>query len=59
MNQIYIATGYDSYIHQLKVQAFETEAEADNFINSLTEPHILVIAYESVIDLVNNLIKGN
>ena len=58
MNKIYIATGYDSYVHKKEVRAFETGAEADRFIDNLTDPHILVMSYKTVIDLVNNLIVG-
>jgi hypothetical protein len=58
MKKLYIATGYNSYTNKEIRQAFNSEAEADKFLDGLTDPRIQVIAYKSTVELINHFIKG-
>lgn len=58
MKKLYIATGYNSYTNKEIRQAFYSEAEADKFLDGLTDPRIQVIAYKSTVELINHFIKG-
>ena len=58
MKKIYIAKGYNSWTNNQIWQAFSTKNEADYFIQGLTDPHIVIMAYESTTQLVNTLLKG-
>lgn len=58
MKKVYIAKGYDSFNNKALIRAFMTEAEADQFIQGLTDPHIQVLGYKSTAQLVNVLL-GN
>lgn len=59
MKKIYIATGYNSYTQQTLLKAFTSQAEADKFLEGLTDPRINVMGYKSTADLVNKLLKVN
>jgi hypothetical protein len=59
MKKLYIATGYNSYTNKEIRQAFNSEAEADKFLDGLTDPRIQVIAYKSTVELINHLLKGS
>ena len=56
MNKLYIAKGYNSWTNQEILRAFKTKTEADAFIQGLTDPHIHIMAYRSITDLVNTLL---
>lgn len=58
MKKLYIATAYNSYTNKEIRQAFNSEAEADKFLEGLTDPRIQVIAYKSTVELINHLLKG-
>jgi hypothetical protein len=58
MKKLYIATGYNSYTNKEIRQAFNSEVEADKFLEGLTDPRIQVIAYKSTVELINHFIKG-
>jgi hypothetical protein len=58
MKKLYIATGYNSYTNKEIRQAFNSEDEADKFLEGLTDPRIQVIAYKSTVELINHLLKG-
>jgi hypothetical protein len=58
MKKLYIAKGYNSWTNQELLRAFNSESEADAFIEGLTDPHIHIMAYRSTIDLVNALLNG-
>jgi hypothetical protein len=58
MKKLYIAAGYNSYTNKEIRQAFNSKAEADKFLDGLTDPRIHVIAYKSTIELINHFIKG-
>ena len=58
MKKVFIASGYNSWTSKDMIKAFNSESEADKFIEGLTNPHIHVIGYKSTIDLVNHLLKG-
>lgn len=58
MRKIYIATGYNSWTNKQLHRAFETEQEADQFINGLTDPHLVVMNYKSTTELVNALLNN-
>ncbi len=58
MKKLYIASGYNSYTNKEIRQAFNSEAEADKFLDGLTDPRIQVIAYKSTVELINHFIKG-
>ena len=58
MKKLYIATGYNSYTNKEIRQAFNSESEADKFLDGLTDPRIQVIAYKSTVELINHFIKG-
>lgn len=58
MKKVFIAKGYDSFNNKALIRAFMTEAEADQFIQGLTDPHIQVLGYKSTAQLVNTLL-GN
>jgi hypothetical protein len=58
MKKLYIANGYNSWSNKEISKAFSNEAEADKFLEGLTNPKILVISYKSSVDLVNHLLKG-
>lgn len=57
MKKIYIATGYDSYAQKTMLKAFTSQAEADKYLEGLTDPRINVMMYKSTADLVNKLLK--
>jgi hypothetical protein len=59
MKKLYIASGYNSYTNKEIRQAFNSEAEADKFLDGLTDPRIQVIAYKSTVELINHLLKGS
>lgn len=59
MKKVYLAHGYNSWTHKDMIKAFSTEQEADSFIQGLTEPHIQVIGYKSVNQLVNTLLGAS
>lgn len=59
MKKLYIAIGYNSYTNKEIRQAFNSKAEADEFLDGLTDPRIHVIAYKSTIELINHFIKGD
>jgi hypothetical protein len=56
MNKVYIAKGYNSWTNKELIRAFTNEAEADKFMENLTEPHITVMSYKSTVQLVNTLL---
>ena len=56
--KLYIAKGYNSYTNKQLLKAFSSEAEANQFLNGLTDPRLEVMSYRSTVDLVNNLLKG-
>ena len=58
MKKIYIATGYNSWANKELHRAFTTEQEADQFINGLTNPHLVVMSYNSTTELVNALLNN-
>lgn len=58
MKKLYIASGYNSYTNKEIRQAFNSETEADKFLEGLTDPRIQVIAYKSTVELINHFIKG-
>ncbi len=58
MKKLYIASGYNSYTNKEIRQAFNSEVEADEFLEGLTDPRIQVVAYKSTVELINHLIKG-
>ena len=58
MKKLFIATGYNSYTNKTMQRAFLTEAEADQFIGGLTDPHISIISYRNTIELINHFLKG-
>jgi hypothetical protein len=58
MKKLYIASGYNSYTNKEIRQAFNSEAEADKFLEGLTDPRIQVISYKSTVELINHLLKG-
>jgi hypothetical protein len=58
MKKIYIATGYNSWANKELHRAFTTEQEADQFINGLTDPRLVVMSYNSTVQLANALL-GN
>jgi hypothetical protein len=57
MRKLYIAKGYNSWNNKELMRAFNTEDEADAFIQNLTDPHIHVMAYKSTTQLVNCLLN--
>ena len=59
MNRIYIAKGYNSWTNKEILKAFQSEQEADSFIQGLTDPHIQVIGYKNTTQLVNTLLGAN
>lgn len=59
MKKIFIASGYDSWNNKKQLKAFSSMAEADAFLENLTDPHVHVIAYRSTVGLVNALLKVN
>jgi hypothetical protein len=58
MRKIYIATGYNSWANKELHKAFNTAQEADQFLNGLTNPHLVVMSYKSTAQLANTLL-GN
>lgn len=58
MRKAYIARGYNSYTNKELVKAFQTEQEANLYIEGLTDPHIQVIRYKTTIQLINILLGG-
>ena len=58
MRKLYIAKGYNSWNNKELHRAFKTEKEADQFMNGLTEPHLVVMSYNTITQLVNALL-GN
>jgi hypothetical protein len=58
MRKLYIATGYNSWTNKQLHRAFETEQDADQFINGLTDPHLVVMSYSSTTELVNALLNN-
>ncbi len=56
MKKLYIAKGYNSWTNKELIRSFESEQEADSFIQGLTDPHIQVIGYKSTTQLVNTLL---
>jgi hypothetical protein len=58
MRKLYIAKGYNSWTNKELLRAFNTEQEADAFIQGLTDPHIHIMAYRSTTELVNALLNG-
>jgi len=58
MKKLYIATGYNSWNNKELHRAFNTEQEADQFLNGLTNPHLMVMSYKSTAQLANALL-GN
>ena len=58
MRKIYIVTGYNSWTNKELHRAFKTEQEADQFLNGLTNPHLVVMSYNSTTQLANTLL-GN
>lgn len=56
MNRLYIAKGYNSWTNKEVLRAFNTEQEADTFIQGLTDPHIHIMGYKSITQLVNTLL---
>jgi hypothetical protein len=56
--KLYIAKGYNSYTNNQLLKAFSTEAEANQFLDGLTDPKLQVLSYLSTVDLVNDLLKG-
>lgn len=58
MKKIYIAKGYNSWTNNQIWQAFSTKNEADFWLQGLTDPHIVIMAYKSTTQLVNVLLKG-
>ena len=59
MKKIYIATGYNSYTNKAILKAFTSQAEADKYLEGVTDPKINVMGYKSTADLVNKLLKVN
>jgi len=59
MKKIYIASGYNSYTQKTMLKAFMSEAEADKFLEGLTDPRINIVTYKSTVELVNHLLKVN
>jgi hypothetical protein len=59
MKKIYIATGYDSFNNKALLKAFTSQAEADKYLEGVTDPRINVMGYKSTADLVNKLLKVN
>lgn len=58
MRKLYIATGYNSWTNKRLHRVFETEQDADQFINGLTDPHLVVMSYSSTTELVNALLNN-
>ena len=58
MRKLYIAKGYNSWNNKKLHRAFKTEKEADQFMNGLTDPHLVVMSYNTTTQLVNALL-GN
>jgi hypothetical protein len=58
MKKIYIAKGYNSWTNQQILRAFQSENEAEAFIQGLTDPSIQVLGYKSTVQLVNSLLGG-
>ena len=58
MRKLYIAKGYNSWNNKELHRAFKTEKEADQFMNGLTDPHLVVMSYNTTTQLVNTLL-GN
>lgn len=58
MRKIYIATGYNSWTNKELHRAFNSAQKADQFLNGLTNPHLVVMSYKSTAQLANALL-GN
>ena len=58
MRKLYIAKGYNSWNNKELHRAFKTEKEADQFMNGLTNPYLVVMSYNTTTQLVNTLL-GN
>jgi hypothetical protein len=56
--KIYIAKGYNSWTNHSLTKAFNSEAEANQFLIGLTDPKLEIKSYTSTINLVNDLLKG-
>jgi hypothetical protein len=56
MNKLYIAKGYNSSTNKDLMRAFSSEQEADAFIQGLTDPHIHIMSYDTIPQLVNTLL---
>lgn len=56
MKKLYLARGYNSWANKDILKAFNSEKQADDFIQGLTDPHIQVFTYKSTTDLVNTLL---
>jgi len=59
MKKLYIAKGYNSWTNREILRAFNSEPEADAFIQGLTDPHIHIMTYKSTTQLVNALLNGS
>ena len=59
MKKLYVARGYNSWANKPLVKAFNSEKDADQYIQGLTDPHIQVLAYKSTTQLVNYLLGAN
>jgi hypothetical protein len=59
MKKLYIANGYNSWANKSVVKAFNSEKDADQFIQGLTDPHIQILAYKSTTQLINYFLGAN
>jgi len=59
MKKLYIAKGHNSWANKSVLKAFNSEKEADQFIQGLTDPHIQILAYKSTTQLINHLLGAN
>lgn len=59
IKKLYIARGYNSWANKPLIKAFNTESEADQYVQGLTDPHIQILAYKNTTQLVNYLLGAN
>lgn len=58
MKKVYIASGLNPMSGKQLARAFQTEKQADAFINGLANPHVQVVAYKSTVELLNHFLGG-
>jgi hypothetical protein len=58
MKKLFIASGYDSFNNKDMRKAFNSESDANQYIDGLTDPHIQVISYKSTVELINYYLKA-